>query len=127
MQVARLNRYKKAEVALAAQVLMEARSFSPIEKLMDLHDEEVDPPNTGDADRDKSILNTMLFTDWEMKENGKLRLKVRPRMDILFELARYAHPRLKATEEAGAKGTGSVTVLINNHQAPAVAAIVQKS
>ena len=84
--------------------------------MMDMVDGEIDEPDTGDADADKAILRTMLCTDYEpAKTPGKLRIRSRLRADLLMELARYAHPRLKATDDAGANAQAGVTVEIKNY------------
>lgn len=98
----------QAAAVKSANDQMEARGFNPIARLMDMIDEEIDEPDTGDGEADKAILRSMLCTDYEPAGAGKLRLRARLRMEGLMELARYAHPRLKATDNAGPVNNGVI-------------------
>lgn len=99
--------------AVSAHDKMTKRGFDPIERLMDMIDGEVDEPDTGDDEVDKAILRSMLCTDYEPAGPGRLRLRARLRMEGLMELARYSHPRLKATEDAGPVNNGVIVEIKN--------------
>lgn len=99
MNVSKTNR--RREAAAAASDQMESAGFDPLKRLMEMVDEEIDPPHHDDPDIAKSILRSMLCTDYEPAPNGRLRLRARLRADILLKLQEYRHPRLKASEEPG--------------------------
>lgn len=97
----------KSAAVMSASDQMESRGFNPIQRLMDMVDMEVDEPNTGDPEIDKAVTRSMLCTDFEpAKTIGKLALRSRLKAEILMELARYQHPRLKATETLGDVNVG---------------------
>jgi len=97
----------KAASAVTATALMEARQFNPINQLMDIVSEEIDEPEN------EATLKSMLCTDYEPGKPGKLRLRARLRAEILMELARYQHPRLKATETVNEVNLGVVVEIKN--------------
>lgn len=103
----------RVAATVSAHDKMTKRGFDPVERLMDMIDSTVDVPDTGDAEADKSVLRSMLCTDYEPDGNGRLRLRARLRMEGLMELARYSHPRLKATDDTGPVNNGVIVEIKN--------------
>jgi hypothetical protein len=103
----------------AATEILEAANFHPLQRMIAMVDEEIDVPKPGDEKFDKGVLRSMLITDYEPAPTpGKLRLRARLRMETLKELARYAYPRLKATEEARESANVGIQVVIKNYPLP---------
>ena len=111
-KVARITQKAKT-VAAAADILTELK-HNPIRNLVDMVSERYPIPD------DPAVLKSLLFTDYEMaydKDTQKpyLRARLSRRAEIEMELARYLHPRLKASEDASGKGNVGVVVQIKNY------------
>lgn len=102
---------KKRITAAAAAELMESNKFNPIQELINIVRMKRAAP-TNEAE-----LKSMLWTDWEIGEDGDLQLRSRIRADICMELARFMYPRLKVND-AGDNDRGPIQVSVKTFIAP---------
>lgn len=105
---------RKAKAVQAAGEILESLNHHPIKNLVEMLNDRLPVPD------DPGLLKSMLLTDYEMaqdKKTGEQYLRIRRRLavEIEMELARYQHPRLKASEDGTGKGAGGVTVQIVNY------------
>ncbi len=105
---------RKAKAVQAAGEILESLNHHPIKNLVEMLNDRLPVPD------DPGLLKSMLLTDYEMaqdKKTGEQYLRIRRRLavEIEMELARYQHPRLKASEDGTGKGASGVTVQIVNY------------
>jgi hypothetical protein len=105
---------QKAKATQAAVEILDGQNHNPLLNLVEMTRTRLPVPE------DEGLLKSMLLTDYEMYEDPDsgdcyLRLRRRLVMEIEMELARYKHPRLKASDDGTSKGGGGVTVQIVNY------------
>lgn len=104
---------QKAKAVQAAGEILASLSHNPIKNLVGMLQDRIPVPD------DEKLLKSMLLTDYEMAQDNDgtqyLRIRRRLAMEIEMELARYQHPRLKASEDGTGKGGSGITVQIVNY------------
>jgi hypothetical protein len=104
---------QKAKTTQAAVEILDNLKHNPLLNLVEMTRTRLPVPD------DEGLLKSMLLTDYEMFQDDTgeqyLRLRRRLVMEIEMELARYKHPRLKASDDGTSKGGSGVTVQIVNY------------
>jgi hypothetical protein len=104
---------QKAKTTQAAVEILDNLKHNPLLNLVEMTRTRLPVPD------DEGLLKSMLLTDYEMFQDDTgeqyLRLRRRLVMEIEMELARYKHPRLKASDDGTSKGGNGVTVQIVNY------------
>lgn len=106
------SKVKKIPKTNSARAFMEAKGFSPLEKLIEFYEEELPMPDTPE------ILRTMIMMGREpgIGKDGAtvLKLGLKYRFEALREMAGYYDAKVKATDAAIEGESHGLIVEINN-------------